>query len=116
MRTYPHPPCYVVVFTSRRTPGDNGYSDSAARLDELAAQQPGYLGHESARSSPELGITVSYWKDEDSISAWKRHIEHTPIRNRGRAEWYETYEVHVAKVERSCFFERDQVDALPVDG
>ncbi|MEC3981910.1 antibiotic biosynthesis monooxygenase family protein [Amycolatopsis sp. H20-H5] len=68
MRSYPEPLYYVVVFASRRTEGDNGYSEEADHLGELAAQQPGYLGHDAARSGPELGITVSYWKDEESIA------------------------------------------------
>lgn len=43
---------------------------------ELAAKQQGYLGLESARGSDGQGITVSYWRDEDSILAWKRDTGH----------------------------------------
>lgn len=41
---------------------------------ELAKQQDGFLGVESARN--EIGITVSYWKDIDSIKKWKQNSEH----------------------------------------
>jgi heme-degrading monooxygenase HmoA len=57
----PQPPYYAVIFTSHRTDGDNGYGDMANNMVELAAQQPGYLGIESAKEN--LGITVSYWSD-----------------------------------------------------
>ncbi|WP_432473803.1 antibiotic biosynthesis monooxygenase family protein [Amphritea sp. HPY] len=59
----PAPPYYAVIFTSLRTEGDQGYSDMASLMTELAEQQPGYLGMESARDS--VGITVSYWSDID---------------------------------------------------
>lgn len=70
----PEPPYYAVIFTSLRTDGDNGYGEMAVRMVELAAQQPGFLGVESARE--EVGITVSYWKDLESIKAWKADLEH----------------------------------------
>jgi heme-degrading monooxygenase HmoA len=96
----PEPPYYAVIFTSRRTEGDNEYTESAARMATLAIEQPGYLGMDSARG-PELGITVSYWRDEEAIAGWRRHAEHTAIRKRGREQWYESFEVRVAKVERA---------------
>jgi heme-degrading monooxygenase HmoA len=101
----PEPPYYAVIFTSRRTDGDNGYAESAARMAALAAEQPGYLGMDSARNGAELGITVSYWRDEEAIAGWRRNVEHTATRRRGREEWYEHFEVHVARVERSYGFE-----------
>jgi heme-degrading monooxygenase HmoA len=71
-------------------------------MAELAAEQPGYLGMESARD--ELGITVSYWRDEESIAAWRQHAEHTAASRRGREQWYESFDVRVAKVERAYRF------------
>ena len=98
----PAPPYYAVVFTSQRREGDDaGYGSTADRMVELAAQQPGYLGVESVRGSDGLGITVSYWRDEAAILAWRRHAEHTLARERGRQQWYEHFELRVAKVERA---------------
>jgi heme-degrading monooxygenase HmoA len=45
----PTPPYYAVFFTSVRTHGDNGYSEMADRMVQLAQQQHGFLGMESAR-------------------------------------------------------------------
>jgi heme-degrading monooxygenase HmoA len=97
----PEPPYYAVVFSSLRKPGDNGYGATADRMVELAAQQPGYLGVETVRGEDGFGITVSYWKDEESIRAWKRHAEHAAARDRGRNEWYEHFELRIARVERA---------------
>lgn len=97
----PEPPYYAVIFTSQRTDGDRGYADMATRMVELAAQQPGYLGVESVRDSDGLGITISYWRDEASIVAWKRHESHQQAQQGGQKTWYADYQVRVARVERA---------------
>lgn len=97
----PKPPYYAAIFTSRRTPGDNDYGATAELMAQLAAQQPGYLGVESVRDANGVGITVSYWESEEAIANWRRHLDHAAARERGRNEWYEHYELRVAKVERA---------------
>jgi heme-degrading monooxygenase HmoA len=100
------PPYYAVIFTSTRTDGDHGYGDRADEMLELAAKQPGYLGVDSVRDATGLGVTVSYWRDEESIAAWRDNARHARTRADGRAEWYEEFRVHVARVERSYAFTR----------
>ena len=97
----PEPPYYAVIFSSQRTSGENGYGAMAERMVELARAQPGFLGVESVRDASGLGITVSYWRDEDSIANWKAHAEHLVAQARGRREWYEAFELRVARVERA---------------
>jgi heme-degrading monooxygenase HmoA len=97
----PQPPYYAVIFSSQRTTGDQGYAQMAARMVELAAQQPGLLGVESARDADGFGITVSYWRSEEDIAAWRRHAEHRLAQEQGRSRWYEHYELRVARVERA---------------
>ncbi len=94
----PEPPYVAVIFTSLRTEGDHGYAATAARMEELAAQQPGYLGIETAHDA--IGITVSYWADEESARAWKLVAEHLVAQQRGRDVWYADYRVRVAVVHR----------------
>jgi heme-degrading monooxygenase HmoA len=94
----PEPPYVAVIFTSLRTAGDDGYAAMSARMNRLAAEQPGYLGIEAARDG--LGITVSYWTDEDAARAWKQVTEHLVAQRRGREAWYSDYRVRVAVVHR----------------
>ena len=100
----PSPPYYAVIFTSVRTEGDNGYSEMSDRMVELACQQDGFLGVESARN--EIGITVSYWRDLESIRKWRENIEHSVAREKGRKEWYQSFKTRIAKVERDYGFDR----------
>ena len=95
----PAPPYTVVIFTSVRPDvADDGYAEAAAEMDALVRRQPGFLGVESAREA--LGITVSYWRDEDAARAWKQVGEHLLAQRRGSREWYSSYRVRVATVVR----------------
>ena len=100
----PATPYYAVIFTSVRTEGDQGYAEAAARMLELAREQPGFLGAESARGEDGLGITVSYWASEAAILAWKHHPQHSAIRERGRSTWYARCHTRVCRVERAYGF------------
>ncbi len=94
----PEPPYYAVIFSSLHGTDLRDYAETAARMEELAAQQPGYLGHESARE--DLGITISYWKDLESIRRWKMQAEHREAQRLGREKWYAEYKLRIALVER----------------
>ena len=91
-------PYYAVIFTNEQEEDLEGYAETAARMEELACEQAGYLGMDHARS--ELGITISYWKDEASILHWKRVSEHALAQKRGKSQWYSRYTVRVCRVER----------------
>ena len=91
---------YAVIFTSQRSEVSADYDATAERMLELAAERDGYLGVESVRGADGLGITVSYWRDLESIRTWREQLEHTAARERGRAEWYSGYHLRIAKVER----------------
>jgi heme-degrading monooxygenase HmoA len=106
----PEPPYVAVIFTSLRTPGDAGYGETAAAMEALAAKQPGYLGIESAREGDGLGITVSYWRDEDAARGWKRVAEHLLAQKMGRETWYQQYRVRVATIEREYGFTRAELE------
>lgn len=95
----PEPPYTAVIFSSTRTEGDRGYDRMSERMFALAAEQPGYLGVESARDDG-LGITVSYWADEAAAAAWKQVAEHLVAQELGASTWYDDYRVRVATVTR----------------
>ena len=101
----PSPPYYAVIFSSVRTEGDNGYSEMSERMVDLASKQDGFLGMETARAG--MGITVSYWRDLDSIKKWRENIDHSVARRKGRSDWYKCFKTRIARVERDYAFEKD---------
>jgi heme-degrading monooxygenase HmoA len=100
----PNPPYYAVIFTSMRTEVDEGYSDTAERMLELAREQKGFLGAEFARNA--LGINISYWRDLESIKKWKENAEHQIAQEKGKTDWYKSYKTRIALVEKDYGFEK----------
>jgi len=94
----PSPPYYAVIFTSEQEGENEDYMNTANRMLELAKDQDGFLGIESARG--EIGITISYWRDTDSIRKWKMNAEHRIAQQKGKEEWYQNYKTRICLVER----------------
>ncbi len=99
------PPYYAVIFTTTLTSPSEQYLRMAEAMEELAKQQPGYLGFESSRS--EIGISVSYWEDLNAIAQWKANTEHKLAQELGIKEWYSWYKVRICKVEREYDFKKN---------
>lgn len=107
MSNITHPtPYYAVIFTSVRTAVDDGYGDMSDRMMELAINQPGFLGVDSARE--EVGITVSYWTSLEAIKHWKANAEHVMAQKTGREKWYQSFTTRICRVEREYAFEAPQ--------
>lgn len=97
--------CYAVIFTSQRSSGDDdAYQAMAQRMEVLARTMPGFIDIESVRDSTGLGITVSYWADLPSISAWRAYGEHLAAQQLGRETWYAWFKLRICKVESSREF------------
>jgi heme-degrading monooxygenase HmoA len=102
----PSTPYYAVIFTSVRTTVDDGYGAMSDRMMELAVNQPGFLGVESARE--EVGITVSYWESLDAIKNWKANAEHVLAQKTGREKWYHSFTTRICRVEKEYSFAAPQ--------
>ncbi|MFC0603620.1 antibiotic biosynthesis monooxygenase family protein [Winogradskyella pulchriflava] len=95
-------PYYAVIFTSTQTEAIEGYSEMAEKMENLAKQQKGFIGIDSARN--EVGITLSYWESLEAIKNWKANTDHLFAQQKGREQWYNWYNVRICKVEREYEF------------
>tara|TARA_B100000780_G_C20699268_1_gene278024 strand:- start:35 stop:349 length:315 start_codon:yes stop_codon:yes gene_type:complete len=95
----PKPPYYAVIFTSILKLNDKGYAEEANKMLALANDQAGFLGIESARE--DLGISVSYLSDLDSINQWKANADHLQSQKKGHVLWYQGFKARVSKVDRN---------------
>ena len=95
-------PYYSVIFTSTLKEDIVGYNTMAEKMENLAKDQDGFLGIDSARNS--VGITVSYWKTIESIQNWKTQVDHFEAIQKGKTDWYKWYNVKICKVEREYSF------------
>ena len=102
----PRPPYYAVIFTSVKTDDIEDYEDWNDRMVLLVKKQEGYLGHESYRNEQNESVTISYWRDPESIVKWRNHPEHQQAQELGRSKWYQRYRIRICRVEREYEFER----------
>ena len=95
-------PYYAVIFTSVLNDVEDGYLEMAQKMEQLAKEQLGFIGVESARN--EIGITVSYWESLEAIKNWKANLDHLEAQQKGRSVWYKSYKVRIAKIEHEYEF------------
>ncbi len=98
----PQPPYYAVIFVSIQTSDIEGYAEMSKKLSESAKKHEGFYGEESVRDG--MGISISYWKDLESIKKWKEDLDHRFAIKMGKEKWYKSYKVRIAKVERDYGF------------
>lgn len=95
----PTPPYYAVIFTSELKNEDiPEYHQTAKEMIDLAREQDGFIGIESARD--EIGISVSYWKSIAAIQQWKSNVDHLVAKDKGKSDWYKSYKTRISLVER----------------
>lgn len=98
----PKPPYYAVIFTSVLKELNEDYIGTGVKMAELAKQQEGFLGIESARE--DIGITISYWSNLDAIRKWKMNTEHLIAQQKGKSDFYKSYKTRICLVERDYGF------------
>ncbi|MGE4570512.1 MAG: antibiotic biosynthesis monooxygenase [Gammaproteobacteria bacterium] len=90
---------YVVIFTAKLKQLDECYYEMAAKLKEVAFDQYNCIKFTSCTEG-NLEISASYWHSLEDIKSWKQHADHLQAQEKGKREWYESYEVQVSEVLR----------------
>ena len=98
----PKPPYYAVIFTSVLSGHQDDYPLTSQEMLSQAQRQDGFLGFENAREGS--GIFISYWRDLESMRRWRQDADHIQAQKHGRAKWYSSYKVRIAKIERDYDF------------
>ena len=87
------------------------YLEHAARLRPMLEQMDGFISVERFQSltNPQKLVSLSFWRDEASVRAWREHVEHRVTQAVGRAGVFDDYRLRVATVVRDYgLYERDQ--------
>jgi heme-degrading monooxygenase HmoA len=105
---------FLVVFRNRKRPDMDAaaYAADAARMEELARAQPGYLAFKSYTAEDGEVIALSEWEDEQAARAWGRHIEHAAVQGRGRDEYYASYTLFACADPQIRRFGKDTARAI----
>ncbi len=78
------------------------YLDHAAMLRPELMEADGFISVERFESLTNPGklLSVSFWRDEAAIAAWRNHAHHRATQKKGRASMFEAYRIRVAGVIR----------------
>tara|TARA_B110000914_G_C15233780_1_gene340890 strand:- start:50 stop:343 length:294 start_codon:yes stop_codon:yes gene_type:complete len=90
---------YVVIFTAKIKQLNEGYYKTAAKLKEVAFEQYNCIKFTSCTEG-DLELSASYWHSLEDIKNWKQHADHLQAQEKGKRDWYESYEVQVGEVLR----------------
>ncbi len=90
---------YAVIFRAEINQLDREYSDTAARLRNLAIERYGCLDF-VATTEDHQEMAISYWETLEQIDRWKQDAEHIRAQQLGRSKWYKTYQIEIVEVLR----------------
>ncbi|WP_029009077.1 antibiotic biosynthesis monooxygenase family protein [Azospirillum halopraeferens] len=93
----------AVIFEVRPAEGQSDrYLDLAARLRPELETIDGFLSIERFRSlsDPDKILSLSFWRDEAAVTAWRTHAGHRAAQAQGRGGVFADYRLRVAAVVR----------------
>ncbi|WP_431280799.1 antibiotic biosynthesis monooxygenase family protein [Humitalea sp. 24SJ18S-53] len=102
----------AIIFEVLPAPGrEADYLKFAADLRPVLEGMDGFISVERFRSlvNPDKLLSLSFWRDEAAVVAWRRHPAHGPAQDAGRAGVFAGYRLRVAAVMRDYgLHERDE--------
>ncbi|NVJ97239.1 MAG: antibiotic biosynthesis monooxygenase [Alphaproteobacteria bacterium] len=112
----------AVIFELEPREGQReAYFDTAASLVPYLEQIDGFISVERFESLKQPGkyLSLSFWRDEAAVAAWRNLEPHRGGQASGRASIFQDYRLRVASVVRDYgLYERDQApkDSVAVHG
>lgn len=93
----------AVIFEVELAPGhEQDYLDTAARLRTELESADGFVSIErfSSLTQPGKILSLSFWRDEAAVTAWRTRENHRAAQACGRGGWFSGYRLRVASVIR----------------
>ncbi|HZH28949.1 MAG TPA: antibiotic biosynthesis monooxygenase [Azospirillaceae bacterium] len=93
----------AILFEVWPAPGRrDDYLGIAADLRSELAGMDGFISVERFASLTDEGkmLSLSFWRDEDAVRAWREHAEHREAQRAGRGGIFADYRLRVAHVVR----------------
>ncbi|HZT49003.1 MAG TPA: antibiotic biosynthesis monooxygenase [Hyphomicrobiaceae bacterium] len=92
------------------------YLDHAARLRPELEKIDGFISVERFQSLTDPGkmLSLSFWRDEAAVTAWRNHMAHRATQAAGRGGIFRDYRLRVAAVVRDYGL-NDRREEAPAD-
>lgn len=95
----------LTIFRSRLRPdAAPEYGRVAERMDQLAAQMPGFLGIKTFQAADGERVSIVEFATGAQALAWRNHPEHREAQRLGREQFYAEYDVIVCTPLRRYTF------------
>ena len=80
----------------------DGYLELAAKLRPLLEEIDGFISVERFESltTPGKILSLSFFRDEEAVKAWRNRAEHRATQGKGRAGIFADYRLRIASVIR----------------
>jgi heme-degrading monooxygenase HmoA len=93
----------AIIFEVWPADGHKGdYLELAARLKVELERMDGFISVERFQSltDPDKLLSLSFWRDEAAVAAWRQYAAHRAAQAAGRAGIFRDYRLRVAAVVR----------------
>lgn len=102
----------AVIFEVEPGEGNHAtYLSLATQLRPMLVKMDGFLSVErfQSLSNPSKLLSLSFWRDEASVIAWREHTAHRIAQSQGRSGVFDAYRLRVATVMRDYgLYERNE--------
>ena len=81
---------------------EQAFEVALAEMQALVRTFDGFQGEQACQSvtGKRTFITLSYWRDRESLKVWRNDPAHRRMQQRGRDEFFAWYWIRVAEIER----------------
>ena len=97
----------VIVEFELRAGAEAAFETALKHLQKQVKQYDGFLGEMPCSSieNEKTFVTLFYWRDRESMKAWREDREHVIIQNLGREKLFAWYKIRVGELEREYGWE-----------
>jgi len=97
----------VIIEFELRAGAEVAYETALKHMQEQVRQYDGFLGEMPCCSieNEKTFVTLFYWRDRESMQAWREDREHVIIQNLGREKLFAWYKIRVCELEREYEWE-----------
>jgi heme-degrading monooxygenase HmoA len=104
----------VVVFEihPRSDVDQEAYDAAFEEMVELVAQIPGFVSIQGFTGEGGTELALARFEDDEAIRKWREQPRHVETRDRGRSEFFESYDITIATVSRHYHWVRGEPPPL----
>ncbi len=97
----------VIIEFEMRAAMESEFKAASKYMQEQVKKYDGFLGETSCCSleNEKTIVTLFYWRDRESIKAWREDPEHVKTQQLGREKIFASYKIRVCELEREYGWE-----------